>query len=47
MTGVLNENMAANHLILISFCSGETANMKAGTCGGKGVKVGPSGGGRA
>lgn len=35
MTGVLSENMAANHLILISLCSGETADMRGETCGGE------------
>lgn len=43
MTGVLNENMAANHLILISLCSGETADMRGETCGGEELEVDPGG----
>lgn len=31
MTGVLSENMAANHLILIFLCSRETADMRGKT----------------
>lgn len=43
MTGVLNENMAANHLILISLCSGETADTRGETCGEEELEVDPGG----